>query len=196
VRIGAFQAIYLAGLIATGVLRAGWKWRRRGQAVAIRARSGLDLVLLSVAGLGFALPLVFIFSSWLSFADYELPDWAGWLGVGVFAAALALLWRAHADLGPNWSPFLELRDGHELVTSGVYRRIRHPMYAAHWLWGIAQALLLHNWIAGPGFLVLFLPLYLVRVPREERMMLERFGQGYREYMTRTGRIVPRLGGGA
>jgi protein-S-isoprenylcysteine O-methyltransferase Ste14 len=66
------------------------------------------------------------------------------------------------------------------------------MYSAHWLWGIAQALLIHNWIAGLASLVIFLPLYLLRVSREEQMMLEQFGEEYRLYMRRTGRIIPRL----
>ena len=66
------------------------------------------------------------------------------------------------------------------------------MYAAHWWWAIAQILLLQNWIAGLSLLVSFLPLYLVRVPREERMMLEQFGQEYRIYMSRTGRLFPRF----
>jgi protein-S-isoprenylcysteine O-methyltransferase Ste14 len=63
-----------------------------------------------------------------------------------------------------------------------------------WLWGIAQALLLWNWIAGWGSLVLFLPLYVLRMPREERMMLEYFGDAYRMYMHRTARVIPYLGG--
>jgi protein-S-isoprenylcysteine O-methyltransferase Ste14 len=59
-----------------------------------------------------------------------------------------------------------------------------------WLWGVAQTLLLQNRVAGFSSLVLFLPLYLLRVPREERMMVEEFGDEYRAYMDRTGRILP------
>jgi len=87
---------------------------------------------------------------------------------------------------------LKIRSEHTLVTSGVYRHIRHPMYAAHLLWAIAQALLLSNWLAGWALLVTFVPLYLVRAPREEHMMLEHFGEEYREYMSRTGGLIPRL----
>lgn len=83
---------------------------------------------------------------------------------------------------------------HALVTQGIYRHMRHPIYAAQWLWGIAQPLLLQNWIAGLAGLVSFLPVYLYRVPREEQMMLEHFGEEYRSYMGRTGRIIPRLWG--
>ena len=116
------------------------------------------------------------------------------VGIIILAMAVWLFWRSHADLGRNWSPSLELRERHELVTEGVYRSVRHPMYASMWLWGVAQALLLQNWIAGWVSLVMFMPLYLLRVPREERMMLDEFGEEYRAYMNHTGRVIPRLGG--
>lgn len=76
----------------------------------------------------------------------------------------------------------------------VFCTIRHPMYASHLLWGIAQALLLHNWIAGLAGLITFLPLYFLRIPHEERMMPHHFGEQYRAYCARTGRILPRLFG--
>ena len=63
---------------------------------------------------------------------------------------------------------------------------------SEWLWGVAQALLLQNWVAGLAGLALFTPLYVLRVPREEQMMLDRFGAEYRSYMNRTGRVVPQL----
>ena len=66
------------------------------------------------------------------------------------------------------------------------------MYSAHWLWGIAQALLVYNWISGLASLAIFIPLYLLRVPREEKVMLNEFGDEYRQYMRRTGRVTPRL----
>ena len=80
-----------------------------------------------------------------------------------------------------------------LVTGGVCRRVRHPMYAAHVLWGVAQILLLPNLLAGPPALVLMLLLLVVRIPREEQAMLAQFGDAYRDYMAHTGRLFPRLG---
>lgn len=187
-----FKAIYLAGLVAGSAIRAVYRWRSRGRAAATTHAGPLDAALLAVASLGFVLPLVYVLTARLDFADYPLPAAIRLVGAAVFAGALWLLWRSHADLGPNWSAVLRIHAGHTLVTEGVYRRVRHPMYAAHWLWGAAQALLLANWAAGPAMLVSFLPLYLLRVPREERMMLEHFGDAYRAYIRRTGRILPRL----
>ena len=64
------------------------------------------------------------------------------------------------------------------------------MYAAFLLFGIAQALLLPNWIAGWSGLVAVILLCVLRMPREEAMMCEFFGEEYRQYRRRTGRIVP------
>ncbi len=145
----------------------------------------------------FFIPAVYALTSWFDGADYRLPPEArgpaGGVGAAILALAVWLFWRSHVNLQRNWSPSLQLRKGHELVTGGVYRSVRHPMYASMWLWGVAQALLLQNWIAGWASLVMFLPLYLLRVPREERMMLDEFGEGYRAYINRTGRVTPRLG---
>jgi protein-S-isoprenylcysteine O-methyltransferase Ste14 len=76
------------------------------------------------------------------------------------------------------------------VTAGIYRYIRHPMYVAFGLWAIAQAMLLPNWIAGFGALVTGCAFFGLRIPREERMMLQTFGDEYRAYMATTARFIP------
>ena len=114
------------------------------------------------------------------------------LGLALFAAAIWILHRSHADLGRLWSPTVELRDDHELVTVGVYSRVRHPMYTAHVLWGASQAMLFPNVIAGPLALIVMLAIMPIRITREERAMLDRFGDDYRVYMGRTGRVLPRI----
>ena len=187
-----FKSLYLAGLIVGSIVRGICTRRYKPNAAADERRSALDTALMSFTSVGLLLlPLLYVFTPWLEFADYRPPMWTGWVGAVVFAAAVWLLWRSHVDLGRNWSPTLQVSEGHTLITQGVYRHIRHPMYAAHWLWAVAQVLLLHNWIAGPALLVFFLPLYILRVPREEQMMLEHFGDEYRAYIKRTGRVVPR-----
>jgi len=188
-----FKIVFLIGLALSWLIRLP-RWRRRKrQPVRLDRRSGREKILLGLVFLAMQiLPVFYLLTPWLDFADYELPAWAGFIGSAVLGASLWLLWRSHADLGACWSDSLEIREDHRLVTRGVYGRLRHPMYAAFWLWGIAQALLIHNWIAGPAYLATFGPLYPVRVAREERMMLEHFGPEYRSYMSRTGRVIPRL----
>lgn len=83
-----------------------------------------------------------------------------------------------------------MRDGHQLITQGVYRKIRHPMYAAIWISVFAQALLLHNWIVGVLAIPAFAALYVLRIPKEEAMMSRQFGSEYKDYKLQTGRIIP------
>lgn len=186
------ESVYFAGLLAAVVIRIPHEWRRWRTSAADHRVGWLETVLMGLVVVGmFLLPAIYALTSWLWFVDYRLPPWAGLSGVAVFAVALWLFWRSHADLGRNFSPTLEVREDHTLVSCGVYRSVRHPMYAAQWLWGISQALLLQNWIAGFSGLALSVLLYLLRITREERMMLEHFGEEYRSYMHRTGRILPR-----
>lgn len=140
-----------------------------------------------------ALPTLELATRLFSFASYTLPEWAMWMGVALQLPFVWLFWRSHADLGRNWSPGLEVRQDHALVTQGVYARIRHPMYAAIWLSAIAQPLLIQNWIAGFLVLPMFAVLYLTRIPKEEAMLRDTFGDAYRDYCTRTGRIWPSAG---
>ena len=148
------------------------------------------LAVMSIAML--VLPVIFVATSLLAFADYGLNVIAFSIGIACLAIGLWLFARSHADLGDNWSISLEVREGHTLITGGVYRQIRHPMYTAILLLAIAQALLLANWIAGPAsVLVLLLMLALRRGP-EERMMVERFGDTYTVYCGQTKRFIPRV----
>ncbi len=188
-----FKILYWVGFAAAGLLRMKEARPSKQNRIAKDREPLLDRLLLFPPFLGmFVIPLVYVLTPWLAFADYSLPAWAGWLGAVIFVLGLWLLWRSHVDLGRNWMPVLKIREEHSLVTEGVYRYIRHPMYAAHLVWGIAQPLLLWNWISGFAMLVSLLPLFLYRVPREEQMLVGQFGDQYRSYMEHTGRIIPRL----
>ena len=192
-----FQYVFVACVALATIVRCYYTWGYRRSEWEPAPRAGLtpvEGVLMGLWGICQICAFVYIFSPWLSFADYSLPTWTGWPGTVAFAAAVLLLWRSHADLGPHWSPRVQVRQDHELVTTGIYTHIRHPMYAAHLLWAVAQPLLLHNWLAGPGALVFFVPFLLIRISREERTMLDAFGQEYRAYVNRTGRLIPPLQG--
>jgi protein-S-isoprenylcysteine O-methyltransferase Ste14 len=191
-RMTVFEIVFVAGFVLGSVVRVAYtRAYRRGTAAETR-RTAADTALTGLAGVAMLLPFPAMATDWLDFASLTLPDAVGWVGVAVFAVAIWLLWRSHVDLGRNWAPVPELRDDHTLITTGVYRRVRHPMYTAHWVWAVGQALLIHNWVAGPALLVAFVPFTLVRLPAEERMMLDRFGEAYRAYAARTGRFIPPL----
>jgi protein-S-isoprenylcysteine O-methyltransferase Ste14 len=177
--------------IAWYVIRFEHARRSRRLGVQRDSRDFRENVLLSISlsGLGF-LPLLYVATAFPRFADYSFRPTQAWLGVLFTAAALYLFQKTHHALGRNWSVSLQLRNDHQLITSGIYRSIRHPMYTAFWLWAIAQACLLPNWFAGFAGLVGFGILFFGRIAREEQMMLESFGDEYREYMSRTYRVFP------
>lgn len=188
-----FTATYFVAIVIEMIIRAPLNKRRKQEKMSERRVTGQEKTLLGLLFLGmFLVPVIYAATDWLDFANYALPAWAGWPGVVVLAAAVFVFWRAHADLGLNWSPTLEIREKHELIKRGIYGVIRHPMYASQWLWVIAQPLLLQNWIAGFLNLLVFIPFYFLRVRAEEQMMLDSFGAEYGEYMRTTGGVLPKI----
>ena len=184
------KAIIIVSSIVMVVIRAPHGQRSR-QIKVLKSRKGpLEIVLLTLAWLGFFVPLIWVATPTLAFADYPLrpvPFITGTLCLGL---GLWLFYWSHADLGPNWSITLEVREKHQLVTQGIYRHVRHPMYLALLLYSLGQALVLPNWVAGPSYGVAFALLFVLRVGPEERMMLDEFGKDYEAYMARTKRLVP------
>jgi protein-S-isoprenylcysteine O-methyltransferase Ste14 len=139
---------------------------------------------------GFFVPLIWLASPVLSFAEYPLTLGPFITGVMCFVVGLWLFYRSHADLGTNWSITLEVREQHRLITQGVYYRIRHPMYSALVLYSLGHALVIPNWVAGPANLVAFAILFTLRVHAEEQMMSDTFGDEYATYAARTKRLIP------
>jgi len=185
------KAIWVLGVVGWFVIRYPHDRRARRTPKLRRANGRREIVLMTISATGLGIiPFLYVISDAPRFANYTFHPWQAWLGAAVFTTALWLFYRTHKDLGRNWSVTLEVRDQHTLVTSGVYSRVRHPMYSAFWLWALAQVLLLPNWIAGPAGLVGFGTLFLLRVRREEAMMIETFGEDYRRYMERTSRVLP------
>jgi protein-S-isoprenylcysteine O-methyltransferase Ste14 len=139
------------------------------------------------------LVLVFIYApAALPWAPVEIPLTLRWLGVPIGVLSLGLLAWVHRHLGRNFSTTLHIRDDHSLVTSGPYRWVRHPMYTAFILFATSFFLLSGDPVLAAIFAVSFAIVIIVRTPREERQLLDAFGEQYREYMLRTGRYLPRF----
>jgi protein-S-isoprenylcysteine O-methyltransferase Ste14 len=185
------KVIWAIGVVSWFVIRYPHQRRSRRTPNRLRSDRTRELILLSISSTGLGIiPAIYVLTGVPEFADYTFRPWQAWLGAAVFAGVLWLFYRTHKDLGRNWSVTLEVREQHVLVTSGVYSRVRHPMYLAFWLWALAQALLLPNWIAGLAGLVGFGTLFFLRIGREEQMMSEAFGEEYRRYAARTARVLP------
>jgi len=151
-----------------------------------------ERLLLIYMFIGFILlPILYIFSTWFSFFDYYLPKRLGFLSAICYGSGIWLFFRAHADLSPFWSPGLEIKEGHLLITKGLFKWVRHPMYASLVLIAVSQIFMLQNWIVGPAFLVLAIPFYIHHVQREEQQLIMHFGNEYLLYMEQTNALFPK-----
>ncbi len=184
------KAVILAANVVLVAIRAPHGHRSRSIKVVTSRKGTLETVLLALMWIGFFVPLIWIVAPAFSFAEYPLRAGPLVAGIVCFVAGLWLFFRSHVDLGTNWSITLEVRDQHQLITHGVYRRIRHPMYTALFLYAAGQVLVIPNWVAGPSFLVPFTILFVCRVRAEERLMLEQFDDEYTAYIARSKRLVP------
>ena len=119
-----------------------------------------------------------------------MPESIRWLGVVLGTIGAFSTYWVHRFLGDNFSPYLHIREEHQLVTTGPYRFARHPMYTSLYLFLLGIFLLMANWfvfLTQAGVLTVLL---IFRVPREEALILEVFGDDYREYSKRVGRFCP------
>ena len=188
-----YELLYLIGLVIMYAVRRYYGLIFQARGVKEQAyNTGLDRLMTWFAEIGLIAGFIYLFTPWLDFANYPEVSWLGWIGVPVIGFGLWLLWQAYIDLDRSWSPHVEIRKDQKLITDGVYRLIRHPMYAGYILLGIGQLLCFANWLVGPAFLVFYGLFYLQRVQREEEIMLAKFGEEYRHYMQHTGRLLPRL----
>ncbi len=171
------KIFFVCCVVGWWLIRFPHERKVRKNAIKTNRRDSTELLLLgiSLTGLGL-IPIAYVFTGFPAIAARPFVPALAWLGVATGLFSLWLFWRTHKELGRNWSVSLEVRDKHELITGGVYRYVRHPMYSAFFLWAVAQFLLLPNWVAGLSGIVGFGTLYLFRVGREEKLMLDAFGE--------------------
>jgi protein-S-isoprenylcysteine O-methyltransferase Ste14 len=134
--------------------------------------------------------MIWLFTDWMSFAQFGLHDGVRIAGFVIGAYGMWWFYRIHKTLGDNWSPVLEIRNEHTLITQGPYKRVRHPMYSDMMLWMVAFVLITANWFYALTISTGLTILFSIRIPDEEKLMLNRFGEQYRTYMKRTKRLIP------
>jgi protein-S-isoprenylcysteine O-methyltransferase Ste14 len=167
--------------------------KKAGYKTVIEERSRYSIWLSIFISYGvFTFFLFILFPEVLSWAAIQLPVWARIIGVITGIAALLWFVWVHQSLGNNLSAKLRIKDQQVLVIDGPYRWIRHPMYSAFYLLHIAVFFLTANWFIGLTWLAGLTIIIFLRVKKEEKMLLERFGNQYVSYMEKTGRFVPRI----
>jgi protein-S-isoprenylcysteine O-methyltransferase Ste14 len=128
--------------------------------------------------------------TWMGVLSVPFPDWLRWTGFALGLASLGFWSWTQVALGKEWSPQLQLRKEHHLVTTGPYARIRHPLYTGMLGYGTSIALVTANWFF-IVFAIAAIAGLFARVPKEEQMMVKEFGEEYQAYKQRTGRFFPK-----
>lgn len=126
---------------------------------------------------------------WMQALDTPIPDPARWIGFVFGLLGVGMAAWAQVTLGRQWSAQLQLTEEHQLITSGPYGWIRHPIYAALAAISIGFALVTANWLF-IGFGALSMGMVVHRIPREEAMLREGV-PGYADYAAKVRfRILP------
>lgn len=124
-------------------------------------------------------------------AMQPLPDPLRWIGVGLFACSVAWLVWMFRSLGRNLTDTVVTRRNAELVKHGPYRFVRNPMYLGILVAGFSLGIALGTWLL-PLEAGLIFALFVLRTRTEEKYLVDRFGDRYREYMEQVGRFFPRF----
>jgi protein-S-isoprenylcysteine O-methyltransferase Ste14 len=121
--------------------------------------------------------------------DFQIPVFLRWSGAALMVIGNTLFILAHVYLGKQWSPELEIQPGHQLIIRGIYRLIRHPMYTGFLIFGLGLVLLSAN-LFGCAYLPAVAAMIIVRLPSEEALLIEEFGQAYQDYRKKTAALIP------
>jgi protein-S-isoprenylcysteine O-methyltransferase Ste14 len=130
--------------------------------------------------------------AWMAWSRLPIPVGVRWAGVIIaFCGGALWVWAVH-HLGKNLTDTVITRQQHFLVTSGPYQWVRHPFYMACALLVVGGSLAMANWFILLLSSIVFFGFLVPRTRIEERKLVERFGDEYRNYMRRVGRFVPRF----
>lgn len=185
-----WKIIFMVFWISNGIIRMphNISYKKTLKIKSIKIKREKSLVFIVAIGM-IIVPLIYVFTHWLDSFNMDLPESVRWIGVVCFGFGAILFWWVHKILGKNWSPVLEIRKEHKLITQGPYKYVRHPMYTQIWIWVICQWLVLSNWIVGVVGILTWSILFFIRIAEEEKMMTEHFGQEYSGYSKKIKKII-------
>jgi len=192
-----YQFVAIALILATLSISIYYRSRaaRSGEKISPLEEGRLILNLRRIFGLALWLPIFayLVNPRWMAWSSLPLPASARWVGAGIMALCVPLVYWLFSSLGKNVTPTVAIRKEHTLVTHGPYRWVRHPLYSVGFVAFAGFSLLAANWFIFATLLLAF-GVLMQRTPIEERRLIERFGDDYLEYMQRTGRFLPKWKG--
>jgi protein-S-isoprenylcysteine O-methyltransferase Ste14 len=188
----AFYALWV--IFFASVIWVGYSTKGSAGKQTTRRATRLRIVAIVLAVLYFVGALLYaLLPSWVMFLSIPLPDWFRVVMVGVAALGMVFVSWGYWTLGKNWAPSVSgVKKDTVLVTTCLYGFVRHPIYLGALIFLAALGLVTANLVILLTTLALLTLLY-TSIDEEEAMLIDRFGEEYREYMQRTPRFIPKLG---
>lgn len=189
-------------IIAAGILIAGMAIssyyrikadKESGERLSRKADGNVLMTIIRIGGLMLWLsPFVYLINpAWMAWSKIGLPETVRWLGIGIGVLCVAGIYWLFSSIGSGITPVSATRREHKLVTNGIYRYVRHPLYTIGSSLFISFGMMADNWfiilLGALAFIVM-----AIRTPKEEANLIEKFGDEYSEYMKQTGRFLPKL----
>ncbi|MCC6297801.1 MAG: isoprenylcysteine carboxylmethyltransferase family protein [Anaerolineales bacterium] len=189
--------IVAALVLFTGVGISGYFRRKAdretGESVSRKVDGNATMTIIKIGGLILWLtPLVYLINpTWMAWSKIGLPESVRWLGVGLGILCVVGIYWLFSSIGSGITPTSATRKEHKLVTRGIYKYIRHPLYTIGSTFIISFGMMADNWFIALLGALAFIGM-AIRTPKEEANLISKFGDEYRDYMKRTGRFLPKL----
>ena len=188
----------LAAVILVAAMSISSYYRRKadresGEKISRKVDGSLMSAVIRIGGLILWLsPFVYLINpAWMDWSKIGLPEWVRWLGVVIGTFSVIGIYWLFSSIGSGITATSATRQKHQLVTSGPYRWVRHPLYTIASSMFISFGMMADNWFIALMGILAFIGM-AIRTPKEEANLIEKFGDEYREYMTRTGRFLPKF----
>ena len=193
VELDLFQQVFIVILVVISIIRIYYGKHRLTTKYIKSIHPILERINSYLVSFGMIIfPLLNIFLSTFDKFKFYVPYYFKiFSGVMLFLATI-IFYLSHKELADNWSPFVEVKERQKLIKTGIYRYIRHPMYLSMWLFAFFQGFLLSNIFIEIFGILAWSNLYFIRINNEEKIMIDIFGNEYKEYIENTGRIFPKL----
>lgn len=182
----------LLGLLTTMIANRFLAKKKSQNVQRVQQKEFRYKIIMGLAFFAIAMMLGFIVKpEVLAFAQLQFTDIPYWLGCVLMFSATSLWIWSKLTLGNNWSPRISIREKHELVTKGPYYWVRHPMYTSYVIQVLGMFFATANLaIVIPCTIIAFLTLR--RASSEESVLINEFGDDYRNYQRKTGKFFPKL----
>lgn len=181
-----FPVLWIAFLVFWRIKAAGTKADQRLEPAASRILRVLVLLIAVIVFSTTRIPL-----RWLYLQLWPAGLLAFWLGAAIMVASLLFAVWAREHIGRNWSSSVTIKQGHELITTGPYAVVRHPIYTGI-LGGLLGTAIALGQVRGLIAFALFFLMLWLKLRMEEQWMRSQFGETYATYAHQTAALVPYL----